>query len=72
MLIRTPFIIGADALPLLIMGKDIENPDALASDTSAMERFIREVAGGRDLDFVRWDYLASHRLDDGIRFAIAC
>jgi hypothetical protein len=71
-IIRTPFIIGSDALPLHIMGKGLENADELVKDTLAMERFIREVAGGRDLEFVRWDYLASHRSANIIRFVIAC
>jgi hypothetical protein len=42
-------------------GRQIPHPEAIAKDTQAAERLIRQITGMEQLEFIRWDYLASNK-----------
>jgi hypothetical protein len=60
-MIRRPSSYNSNSFSIQAGGRDIVDPDALAADTNAMEQFVKEVTGRSDLEFVKWEYLTSHR-----------
>jgi hypothetical protein len=59
--IRNPCITNSESMPIVAFGPDIEDPEGMAKDTAAMERFVKDTSNRHDLEFVRWDYLTCHQ-----------
>jgi hypothetical protein len=61
LLIRAPSVTHSDSFSIIMTGRQIPNPEAIAKDTQAAERLIRKITGMEQLEFDRWDYLVSHK-----------
>jgi hypothetical protein len=61
LLIRAPSVTHSDSFSIIMTGRQIPNPEAIAKDTQAAERLIRQITGMEQLEFDRWDYLVSHK-----------
>jgi hypothetical protein len=59
--VRPPSVTGSDSWPVIISGRDVPDPEALAADPAAMSRFLESFIGRPDIQFIRWNYLAANQ-----------
>jgi hypothetical protein len=60
-MLRAPGGVVPGRWALTIAGKQIEDPETLGKDPKALEKFIWEVTGRRDIEFTDWHYLTAAR-----------
>jgi hypothetical protein len=61
LIIRSPSVTNSDSFSIVLTGRQIPHPEAIAKDTQAAERLIRQITGMEQLEFIRWDYLVSNK-----------